>query len=63
MRKAYGKLFADTPDLKAVIKNKIIQGDTVIFQEEVSGKGSCLFLGVAIYQVKDEKIAAVWFVK
>jgi uncharacterized protein (TIGR03067 family) len=63
MRKAYGKLFADTPYLKAVIKNKIIQGDTVIFQEEVSGKGSCLFLGVAIYQVKDEKIAAVWFVK
>jgi hypothetical protein len=63
MRKSYSKLFADNPDLKADVLSRIVQGDTVIYQEEVTAKGRRLFLGVAIYQVKDGKIAAVWFVK
>jgi hypothetical protein len=63
MRKSYGKMFADNPDLKADVLKRIVQGDTVIFQEEVTAKGRRLFLGVAIYWVKDGKIAAVWFVR
>jgi hypothetical protein len=63
MRKTYGKLFADNPELKADVLKRIVQGDTVIYQEEVTAKGQRRFLGVAIYQVKDGKIAAVWFVR
>lgn len=63
MRKAYGKLFAAFPDLKAESRKTIVQGETVIIQEEVTAKGNRLFLGVAIYRVKDGKIEAVWFVE
>ncbi len=63
MRKSYGKLFAANPDLKANILTRIVQGDTVIDQEEVTAKGRRLILGVAIYRVKEGKIASVWFVK
>ena len=30
MRKTYGRLFADNPDLKVDIAKRIVQGDTVI---------------------------------
>ena len=62
MRKTYGKLFEREPDRKAKIAKRIVQGDYVIDHEEVSG-GDRKFTAVAIYRVKDGKIAAVWFVK
>jgi hypothetical protein len=62
MRKTYGKLFEREPDRKAKIARRIVQGDYVIDHEEVSGGGR-KFTAVAIYRVKDGKIAAVWFVK
>ena len=63
MRKTYGKLFADNPDLKVDIARRIVQGDTVIDQEAVSVTNGRRFTAVAIYQVKDGKIATVWFVR
>ena len=63
MRKTYGKLFADNPDLKVDIAKRIVQGDTVIDQEAVSVTNRPRFTAVAIYRVKDGKIAAVWFVR
>jgi hypothetical protein len=63
MRKTYGKLFADNPDLKVDIAKRIVQGDTVIDQEAVSVSSRRRFTAVAIYRVKDGKIAAVWFVR
>lgn len=63
MRKTYGKLFADNPDLKVDIARRIVQGDTVIDQEAVSVTNRRRFTAVAIYRVKDGKIAAVWFVR
>jgi hypothetical protein len=62
MRETYGKLFKKNPDLKAKIVGRIVQGDYVIDQEELSGIPSP-FTAAAIYRVKDGKIAAVWFLK
>ena len=62
MRKTYGKLFERAPDLKARIAKRIVQGDYVIDHEELSSGGR-KSTAVAIYRVKDGKIAAVWFVE
>jgi hypothetical protein len=62
MRETYGKLFEREPDLKATIAKRIVQGDYVIDHEQVSGGGR-KFSAVAIYRVKDGKIAAVWFLE
>jgi hypothetical protein len=62
MRETYGKLFKKNPDLKAKIVGRIVQGDHVIYQEELSGIPSP-FTAVASYRVKDGKITAVWFLK
>jgi uncharacterized protein (TIGR02246 family) len=63
MRKTYGKLFADNPELKVDIVKRIVQGDTVIDQEAVSVTSRRRFTAVAIYRVKEGKIAGVWFVR
>ena len=63
MRKTYGKLFADNPDLKVDIPRRIVQGDTVIDQEFISVNENRRFRAVAIYRVVGGKIAAVWFVR
>ena len=62
MRERYGKLFKREPSLKVKIVKRIVQGDRVIDQEEVS-VGGRQFNAVAIYQVKGDKITAVWFLK
>jgi hypothetical protein len=62
MRETYGKLFQKNPDLKVKIAGRIVQGDYVIDQEELSGVPSP-FTAVAMYRVKDGKITAVWFLK
>jgi uncharacterized protein (TIGR03067 family) len=62
MRKGYGKMFAENPDLKVKIAKRIVQGDTVIDKEEVStSKGA--FTATAIYRVKEGKIIEVRFVE
>jgi len=63
MRKTYGKLFADNPDLKVDIPRRIVQGDTVIDQEFIFVNENRRLKAVAIYRVVDGKIAAVWFVR
>jgi hypothetical protein len=63
MRKTYGKLFADNPDLKVDIPKRIVQGDTVIDQEFIFVNENRRLKAVAIYRVVDGKIAAVWFVR
>lgn len=62
MRERYGKLFKREPNLKVKIVGRIVQGDRVIDQEEVS-LGGRQFHVVAIYQVSGDKITAVWFLK
>jgi hypothetical protein len=62
LRTTYGKLFAENPKLKVKIAKRIVQGEYVIDQEEVS-TGTRDFTAVAIYRVKDGKIVEVRFVK
>ena len=62
MRANYAKLFADSPELKVKIAKRIVQGEFVIDQEQVS-RGGRESTVVAIYRVKGDKITAVWFLK
>lgn len=62
MRKGYGRYFESTPDLHAEIKNRIVIGNTVIDEEEVTANGNT-FNAVAIYEVENGKISKVTFVR
>ena len=37
MREQYGKLFADSPDLRLTIASRMAAGEFVVDQEEISG--------------------------
>jgi hypothetical protein len=62
MRKGYGSYFESAPDLHAEIKNRIVIGNVVIDEEEVTANGY-ISNSVAIYQVKNGKISKVTFVQ
>jgi hypothetical protein len=62
MREGYGGMFESTPDLHAAISNRIVIGNMVIDQEEVTANGS-KFSAVAIYEVANGKISKVTFVR
>jgi hypothetical protein len=62
MRKGYGSYFESTPDLHAEIKNRIVIGNTVIDEEEVTVNGY-ISNAVAIYEVENGKISKVTFVR
>jgi uncharacterized protein (TIGR02246 family) len=63
MREAYGKLFANSPDLRVTIANRIAAGDFVVDEEHISGfhfPGMPTELRSAVvYRVTDGKIAGV----
>jgi len=61
MREAYGKLFANSPDLRVTIAGRVAAGDFVVDEEHISGFN---FAGmpteltsVVVYRVTDGKIA------
>ena len=63
LRERYTKTFAD-PRLHAEIVNRIVVGNTVIDHERVRvtfPEGPGTIEAVAIYEVRDGKIATVWF--
>jgi hypothetical protein len=62
MRKSYQKYFENTPKLHCELKNRIIQGNTVIDHEYITGVNTP-FTVVAIYQVENGKIKKVYFVR
>ena len=62
MRKDYDFL-NHTPGLHCEIKKRIVQGNTIIDNESLSGFGSKPFEAVAIYQVEGGKIKKVYFVQ
>lgn len=62
MRETYGTLFEDSPDLAIHIAQRIELGEFVIDHEVVAGlRGGEPVRAVAIYQVRDGLIQAVWF--
>jgi hypothetical protein len=62
MRKGYTEFFTSTPDLHCEIKNRIVIGNKVIDEEEVTANGNT-FSAVAIYEVQNGKITKVTFLK
>lgn len=63
MRKQYGEMFAKYPDLHCELKGRIVQGDVVVDKESISGVGANKFEATAIYQIRQGKIAKVYFVR
>jgi hypothetical protein len=60
----YGRMFARTPDLHCKLVNRIVMGNTVIDQEEVTiSKNDPPMHAIAIYKIKDGKIAEVYFIQ
>jgi hypothetical protein len=63
LRERYARRFAD-PLLHATIVNRIVLGDTVVDHERLrrgSPEGPGTLEAIAVYHVRDGKIAKVWF--
>lgn len=64
MRTGYARFFESNRDLHCTILNRIVQGNTVIDQEFVTGLSNGLEIrAIAIYKIRDEKIAEVYFIR
>jgi len=62
MRERYAEFFRNTPDLHCRIKNRIVIGNKVIDKENITANGTN-FNAVALYEVKNGKIAKVTFIR
>lgn len=63
MRFGYSRFFESNPKLHCTILNRIVEGNTVIDHEYVTGLANGLVLrAIAIYKIRDEKIAEVYFI-
>jgi hypothetical protein len=49
------------PELHAQLLNRIVSGNIVVDQEQVTGLPGGVMAAIAVYQVRDGKIQAVWF--
>jgi hypothetical protein len=62
MRKDYA-FFKTVPDLHCEITERIVQGNTIIDKESVSGFGGKAVEATAIYQIENNKIKKVYFLQ
>lgn len=63
MRTRYAGMFQNTPDLHCKLVNRMVMGNTVIDQEEVQiKKGEPPIHAIAIYKIRGNKIAEVYFI-
>ncbi|MCK8479482.1 nuclear transport factor 2 family protein [Psychroserpens algicola] len=62
MRENYIDWFKRVPDLRAYVKQRIVIGNKVIDEEQVTANGK-IFNAVAIYEVSDGKITKVTFIQ
>lgn len=64
VRKTFGNLFKNNPDLHCTIEDRIVSGNTVIYHEKVKfQKGQSFLSFVVMYKVTNNKIAEVYFLK
>ena len=63
MRKEYGEMFKQVPSLHCQITERIVQGNTIIDHESVTGFGNKPLKAIAIYVVEKGKIVKVYFVQ
>ncbi|MEZ4796511.1 MAG: nuclear transport factor 2 family protein [Flavobacteriaceae bacterium] len=62
MRKSYEQWFKQTPDLRAFIKSRIVIGNKVIDEEQLTANGK-IFNAVAIYEIENGLIKKVTFIQ
>ncbi len=62
MRESYEAFFKHTPDLRAFIKKRIVIGNKVIDEEQITINGK-IYNAVAIYEVENGKIKKVTFIQ
>lgn len=62
MRRQYSFLH-NIKTLYCKLLNRIVQGNIVVDHEEIWAEGGQKFYGLAIYEIKGNKIAKVWFPK
>lgn len=63
MRKDYKGMFEQVKDLHCEVTKRIVQGNTVIDHESVSGFGPKPMKAIAIYKIEKGKIAKVYFIQ
>jgi imidazolonepropionase-like amidohydrolase len=63
MRKQYSTMFTNVKELHCQLVNRIVNGNTVIDHERVTGFGGKPVEAVAIYKIRDGKIAEVYFIQ
>jgi len=63
MRERYGKMFNERPKLYADLIKRMTLGNFAIDQEEVTISDTEHSQAIAIYEVKDNLIRKVWFIK
>lgn len=63
MRNDYKGMFQSVKDLHCEVTKRIIQGNTVIDHESVSGFGPKPMSAIAIYKIEKGKIAKVYFIQ
>jgi hypothetical protein len=64
LREKYGPYFAANPNLHAALLHRMVQGNFAIDHEHVTGLSSGEELyAIAIYEVADDLIRKVWFIK
>ena len=60
----YGRVFAQSPELHSKLVNRIVMGNKVIDYEHITGRAGVDFMEIiAIYQVENEKISRVDFIR
>jgi len=62
MRKRYGKMFKNVPNLHCELENRIVKGNVVIDKERVQFNDK-IIEALAIYHIENNKIKKVYFVR
>lgn len=63
MRNHYRNLFDSYPSMRCNLVNRMISGNIVIDHEQIKGRTEGILEAIAIYEVVDERIQKVWFVR
>ncbi|MDA6365874.1 hypothetical protein OSK45_28850, partial [Escherichia coli] len=64
MRERYSQLFRNNPNQHAELVSRMVKENIVIDHEYVTGRaGGQSIYAIAMYEIKENKIQKVWFVK
>jgi imidazolonepropionase-like amidohydrolase len=61
MRQEYSEMFKKLPELHCELVNRIVQGNTVVDHEKITGVGDKPMEGIAVYTIEKGKIVRVHF--